>query len=158
MADGWIELFDVETDEVELLFVFDRFEPVDYGCGVFPLVEVVFFRDCAVDAVEDVFADFAYLGLSGVDESAGRFVCEVRLVILKCYECVFVGCSVHSVVDSQFCRDGFVFFMDCLRRLGLCFLFFSHIYFALLPCIEHCFTNIKFTLYIYIYNYIYTVK
>ena len=70
MADGWIELFDVETDEAELLFVFDRFEPVDYGCGVFPLVEVVFFRDCAVDAVEDVFADFAYLGLSGVDESA----------------------------------------------------------------------------------------
>ena len=53
MADGWIELFDVETDEVELLLVFDRFEPVDYGCGVFPLVEVVFFRDCAVDAVED---------------------------------------------------------------------------------------------------------
>ena len=45
MADGWIELFDVETDEVELLLVFDRFEPVDYGCGVFPLVEVVFFRD-----------------------------------------------------------------------------------------------------------------
>ena len=106
MADRWIELFDVETDEAELLLVFDRFEPVDYGCGVFPLVEVVFFRDCAVDAVEDVFADFAYLGLRGVDESAGWFVCEFRLVILKCYECVFVGCSVHSVVDSQFCRDG----------------------------------------------------
>ena len=94
MADRWIELFDVETDKAELLFVFDRFEPVDYGCGVFPLVEVVFFRDCAVDAVEDVFADFAYLGLRGVDESAGRFVCEVRLVILKCYECVFVGCTL----------------------------------------------------------------
>ena len=43
LADGWIELFDVETDEAELLFVFDRFEPVDYGCGFFPLVEVVFF-------------------------------------------------------------------------------------------------------------------
>ena len=85
MADGWIELFDVETDEAELLFVFDRFEPVDYGCGVFHWL-------------------------------------EVRLVILKCYECVFVGCTVHSVVDFQFCRDGFVFFMDCLRRLGLCFL------------------------------------
>ena len=107
MADGWIELLDVETDEAELLFVFDRLEPVDYGCGVFPLVEVVFFCD---------------LGLSGVDESADRFVCEVRLVILKCYGCVFVGCSVHSVIDSQFCRDGFVFFMDCLRSLGLCFL------------------------------------
>ena len=63
MADGWIELFDVETYEAELLLVFDRLEPVLYGCGVFPLVEVVFFRDCAVDAVEDVFADFAYLGL-----------------------------------------------------------------------------------------------
>ena len=49
MADGWIELFDVETDKAELLFVFDRFAPVDYGCGVFPLVEVVFFRDCTVD-------------------------------------------------------------------------------------------------------------
>ena len=116
-----IELFDVETDEVELLLVFDRFEPVDYFCGVSPLVEVVFFRDCAVDVVEDVFADFD-LGLRGVDESAGRFVCEVRLVILKCYDRVFVGCSVHSVVDSQFSRDGFVFFMDCLRRLRLSFL------------------------------------
>ena len=72
MADGWIELFDVETDEVELLLVFDRFEPVDYGCGVFPLVEVVFFRDCAVDAVEDVFADFAYLGLRGVEHILRR--------------------------------------------------------------------------------------
>ena len=82
----------------------------------------MFFRDCAVNAGEDVFADFAYLGLSGVDESAGRFVCEVRLLILKCYECVFVGSSVHSLADYQFCRDGFVFFMDCLRRLGLCFL------------------------------------
>ena len=60
MADGWIEIFDVKTDEAELLLVvFDRFEPVDYGCGVFQLFEVVFFRDCAVDAVEDVFADFA---------------------------------------------------------------------------------------------------
>ena len=102
MADGWIELFDVETDEAELLFVFDRFEPVYYGCGVFQLLEAGFFRDCAVDAVEDVFADFAYLGLRGVDESAGRFVCEVRLVSLKCYECVFVSCSVHSVVDANF--------------------------------------------------------
>ena len=100
MADGWIELFDVETDEAGLLFVFDRFELVDYGCGVFPLAEVVVFHDCAVDAVEDVFADFAYLGLSGVDKSACRFVCKVRLLILKCY-------------------DGFVVFMDCLRRLGL---------------------------------------
>ena len=137
MADGWIELFDVETDEAELLLVFDRFEPVDYGCGVFPLVEVVFFRDCAVDAVEDVFADFAYLGLRGADESAGRFVCEVRLVNLKCYECVFVGCSVHSVVGSQFCRDGFVFFMDCLRRLGLCFLVrFCDVFFLADRCMQ----------------------
>ena len=135
MADGWIELCDVETDEAELLFVFDRFEPVNCGCGVFPLVEVAFFRHCAVDAVKDVFADFASLGLSGVDESAGRFVCEVRLVILKCYECVFVGCSVHSVVDSQFCRDGFVFFMDCLRRLGLCFLVrFCDVFFLVDRC------------------------
>ena len=62
MADGCIELFDVETDKAELLSVFGRFEPVDYGCGVFPLVEVVFFRDCAVAAVEDVFADFATPG------------------------------------------------------------------------------------------------
>ena len=43
-------------------------------------------------------------------------------MVLKCYECVFVGCSVYSVVDFQFRRDVFVFFMDCLRRLGLCFL------------------------------------
>ena len=50
----------------------DRFEPVDYGSGVFLFVEVVFFHDCAVDAVKDLFADFAYLGLCGVDESAGR--------------------------------------------------------------------------------------
>mgnify|MGYP000037757054 CR=1 FL=1 len=52
LADGRIELFDVKTDEVEVLFFFDRFEPVDYGRRVFPLVEVAFFRDCAVDTVE----------------------------------------------------------------------------------------------------------
>ena len=47
-----------------------------YGCGVFPLVKVAFFRDCAVDAVEDLFADFAYLGLRRVHESAGRFLVQ----------------------------------------------------------------------------------
>ena len=41
MADGWIKLFDVEADEAELLVVFDRFEPVDYGFGVFALVEEI---------------------------------------------------------------------------------------------------------------------
>ena len=69
-----------------------------------------------------MFLLILHLALSWVDESAVRFVCEVWLVILKCYECVFVGCSVHSVVNSQFCRNGFVLFMDCLRHLGLCFL------------------------------------
>ena len=68
MADGRIELFDVETDEAEVLFVFDRFEPVDDGCGGFPLVEVAFFW------VKDLFADYAYLGLHGVDDSTGRLV------------------------------------------------------------------------------------
>lgn len=29
LADGWIELFNVKTDEAEVLFVFDRFEPYD---------------------------------------------------------------------------------------------------------------------------------
>ena len=43
MADGWIELVDVETDGAEVLFVFDRLEPVDYGHGGFLLVEVAFF-------------------------------------------------------------------------------------------------------------------
>ena len=42
---------------------------------------------------------------------------QTTSVSLKCYECVFIGCSVYSVVDSQFRRDVFVFFMDCLRRL-----------------------------------------
>ena len=35
---------------------------------------------------------------------------------------------------KQACRDELVVYL----------FFFSHIYFALLPCIEHCFTNIKF--------------
>ena len=34
---------------------------------------------------------------------------QTTSVSLKCYECVFIGCSVYSV-DS---RDVFVFFMDC---------------------------------------------
>ena len=38
LADGRIELFYVETNETEALFVFDRLEPVDYGCDVLPLV------------------------------------------------------------------------------------------------------------------------
>ena len=49
-------------------------------------------------------------------------VCKFWLVIFKCHECIFIGYSVYSVVDSQFRRDVFVFFMDCLRRLSQCFL------------------------------------
>ena len=48
----------------------------------FHCCKLCFFRDCAVDAVEDLFPDFSYLGLRGVDESAGRFVCEVCFVVL----------------------------------------------------------------------------
>ena len=96
MADGWVEFFDVETDEAEELFACERFKPVDYGCGVFPLVKVAFFHDCAVDAVEDLFADFAYLGLRGIDESAGWFVCEVWLVILW-----LVICDLPSHRNTQ---------------------------------------------------------
>ena len=33
----------------------------------------MFFCDCAVDAFKDLFADFSYLGLNGVDEPAGLF-------------------------------------------------------------------------------------
>ena len=49
-------------------------------------------------------------------------VCKFWLVIFKCHECVFIGCSVYSVVDSQFRRDVLVFFMDCLCCLRQCFL------------------------------------
>ena len=60
LADGWIELFDVETDETEVLFFFDRFEPVITGVVFFHWLKL-FFRDYAVDTFEDLFAAFAYL-------------------------------------------------------------------------------------------------
>ena len=41
-------------------------------------------------------------------------------MVFKCDECVFVGCRVYSVVDSQFCCDDFVFCMDFLCDAGLC--------------------------------------
>ena len=44
-----------------MLFVFNRFEPVDYGCGVFPLVEIAFFRDCA-----DTHSKFRLVEHSGI--------------------------------------------------------------------------------------------
>ena len=44
-----------------MLLVFYGFEPLDYGGGVFPLVEVGCSYDFAVDSVEDSFADLAYL-------------------------------------------------------------------------------------------------
>ena len=44
---------------------------------------------------------------------------------------------------KQACRDELVVYL----------FFSSHIYFALLPCIEHCFTNIKFLHFIYIYSF-----
>ena len=46
---------------------------------------------------------------------------------------------------KQACRDELVVYW-----------FFSHIYFALLLCIEHCFAKISFhTLYLYMYVYMY---
>ena len=41
-------------------------------------------------------------------------------MVFKYDECVFVGCRVYSVVDSQFCCDDFVFCMDFLCGAGLC--------------------------------------
>ena len=84
---------------------------------LFHWLKLRFFAIVRLIRSRNFFSDFAYLELRGVDESAGRFVCEVWLVILNCYECVVIGCCVYSVVDSQFRRDVFVFFMDCLRRL-----------------------------------------
>lgn len=43
LADGWIELFDVETDEAELWFVYDRFEPVDFAVVFFHWLMLCFF-------------------------------------------------------------------------------------------------------------------
>ncbi len=46
------------------------------------MVELGGFYDVGVDSVEDFFADFAYFGFGGVDESAGGFVVEVWFVVL----------------------------------------------------------------------------
>ena len=67
LADGGVEVFNVEANEAGALMVLCRFEPVNYRCGVFPLVEVACFCDVAVKTVEDAFADFAYLGFHRVD-------------------------------------------------------------------------------------------
>ena len=40
LADGGVEVFNVEANEAGALMVLCRFEPVNYRCGVFPLVEV----------------------------------------------------------------------------------------------------------------------
>ena len=67
LADGGVEVFNVEPNGAGALMVLCRFEPVNYRCGVFPLVEVACFCDVAVNTVEDAFADFAYLGFRRVD-------------------------------------------------------------------------------------------
>ena len=67
LADGGVELYDVEANKAVMLFVFNSFKPLDPEDGVFPLVEFGCSRDFAVDSVEGYFADFAYLGFSRVD-------------------------------------------------------------------------------------------
>lgn len=48
-GDGRVEVFDVEYGEGVLVFVLYGWELVDYGCGVFLLVEVGFLFYCCVD-------------------------------------------------------------------------------------------------------------
>ena len=95
-----------------MLFVFNSFKPLNHGGGVFLLVEFGCSRDVAVDSVEGYFADFAYLGFSRIDQSAGRFVSEVWFVVLHCYKCVLVSSSVYSVINTQLRCDFFVLCMD----------------------------------------------
>ena len=59
--------------------------------------------------------------LVGVDQSAGWFVGEVRFVVFDGYECFFVSCLVYPVVYTQFRRDVFVFCVDGLEGVRLCF-------------------------------------
>ena len=51
-----------------------QFEPPDCGGAVFPLVELGYSHDSAVNSVEGSFADFSYLRFGGVDQPAGWFV------------------------------------------------------------------------------------
>ena len=67
---GRILFFDVETDKAGVMFIVDGSEPVDNRWGVFPLVEVVFIRNAVVDAVKDLFANFAYFRFCWIDKSA----------------------------------------------------------------------------------------
>ena len=67
-------------------FAFNGFKPLYHRCRVSPLVELGCSRDFVVDSVEDCFADSANIGFGGVDQSAGRFVSEVRFVVPQCYE------------------------------------------------------------------------
>ena len=67
LTNGWIKFFDVKTNEVGLLFFLISVKPVDYRCGVFPLIKVAFAGNVTVDAVKDLFAYFAYFGFRRVD-------------------------------------------------------------------------------------------
>ena len=121
MANGRVELFDVETDEAKNLFVFDRSEPVNYGCGVFPLVKVTFFYDCAVDAVKDLFADFAYLGVGLMSLQVGLFakfglLLFLLLVPFQCLDKTFLYFifSQSRKISSHFSKLSVI--LKCRRK------------------------------------------
>ena len=65
-----------------------------------------------------------------------------------------IKCSMLLSLRVQICLLSSVEFL-CLawRNDAVWFLYLvlKSLYFALLPCIEHCFTNIKFTLYVCMY-------
>jgi len=78
-------------------------------------------HDFAIDSVKDSFADLSYLRFGGVNQLAGWFVVDVRFMVFEGYEFFFVSCLVYSVVYTQFRCDVFVFCVDGLYGVRLCF-------------------------------------
>ena len=59
--------------------------------------------------------------ISGLVGLISRQVGDVRFVVFEGYECFFVSCLVYSVVYTQFRCDFFVFCVDGLYGVRLCF-------------------------------------
>ena len=116
---GWVEVVNVEDDEFVLVLIWYVGQPVDYGQGVFPLIQLGLVFYSGIDFFKDLFADTSYFTLCWVNKSAGG---PVVFVVFQGYVCLSCCRAFYSILYFEVGGDVMCFLIYGVNGVVACFL------------------------------------
>ena len=84
-------------NEYWLLIVLDVVKPIEDSRCIFPFAEFEVGDNVLVNSIKDLFANFTDFRFCGIDESAGRVIGEIGLVVFQCDKGVSFSSDVNNI-------------------------------------------------------------